>query len=111
MRTFKTEKDFQHWALGELKTLPHSWFYAPPTMARRGVPDILGCYMGRFVALELKLSHARRDPSREALQEYTIECIQNAGSPVAVARVTPENWQDVWKAIVAIPKGHGKSKH
>lgn len=47
----------------------------------RGVPDLLACVRGRFVALEVKDPHG--DPPT-ALQLYTIDQIRAAGGIAAV---------------------------
>ena len=44
---------------------------------RRGIPDIIGCYKGRFIGLELKVPN-RRDKVTE-LQEQVLEEISKAG--------------------------------
>ncbi len=45
-----------------------------------GIPDIIGCYKGRFVALEVK----RPGEQPRKLQEHTISLLRNAGAAVAV---------------------------
>ena len=44
---------------------------------RRGIPDIIGCYKGRFIGLELKVPD-RRDRVTE-LQRQVLEEISQAG--------------------------------
>ena len=44
---------------------------------RRGIPDIIGCYKGRFIGLELKVPD-RRDKVTE-LQKQVLEEISKAG--------------------------------
>ena len=44
---------------------------------RRGIPDIIGCYKGRFMGLELKVPD-RRDKVTE-LQKQVLEEISQAG--------------------------------
>lgn len=63
-------------------------------MAIRGLPDIIGCVNGLFVAMELKNSKSKKDKSREALQEYTCNKIVDSGG-IAYFRVTPDNFNDV----------------
>lgn len=54
---------------------------------RSGVPDLLICYKGRFIALEVKAEHGR--PSE--LQIYNIEKLKEAG---AIARIIyPKDWE------------------
>lgn len=54
---------------------------------RRGVPDLLVCYRGRFVAIECKA------PDRgvlSALQAYELDSLQRAGALTVVARSADE---------------------
>lgn len=44
---------------------------------RRGIPDIIGCYKGRFIGLELKVP-GRRDRVTE-LQKQVLEEVSKAG--------------------------------
>lgn len=46
-----------------------------------GVPDIIGCWKGRFVAVEAKMPG--NGPSQ--IQEYTISLLKKAGARVGVA--------------------------
>jgi len=43
----------------------------------RGLPDIIGVYQGRFVGLEVKVSHRKNRVTE--LQRYTLEQIRKAG--------------------------------
>lgn len=99
MGKFKTEASWQKWVLEELSTLRYSWFFAAPTKSLRGIPDIIGCVGGNFVALELKLDEARPDKSRETLQKYTLDLMQEAGAPLCVDRLTPSNWPEVERKL------------
>jgi hypothetical protein len=98
-REFKTEKAWSDWLLKELKTLPNSWFHRPVTKVCRGIPDILGCVSGYFVAFELKLDGVREDKSRETLQKHIISQIKEAGSPIAIDRLTPSTWPEVRRKL------------
>ena len=50
---------------------------------RAGIPDILLCYRGRFVAIELKAPNAKLEPSPE--QARCIKEIDDAGGKTLVA--------------------------
>ena len=58
------------------------WVYKPPAgpHGRRGVPDLLVCYRGRFAGLELKM------PGNEAtvLQQRELQQITSAGGLAVV---------------------------
>lgn len=99
-REFKTEQAWQKYVLTELKAIPKSYWFVPPTKSRRGIPDIIGCVNGRFVALELKLKKAKEDPSRESLQRHELKKIKEAGAPVAFERLNEDNWEEVKRTII-----------
>ncbi len=52
----------------------------------RGIPDIIGCYNGRFFALELKkdLKEASKSVGRIVLQQQAIKKITKAGGIGAI---------------------------
>lgn len=54
-----------------------------------GVPDLLICYKGQFVALELKSETGAVRP----LQEYKIKQINDAGGLAMIVR--PSDWPNV----------------
>lgn len=101
MREFKSEKAWSRWLYdNELRFVPNSWWFKPPTAALRGVPDFIGCVNGFFVALELKLDIAHLDPSRESLQKHVISKIKSARSPIAIDRCTPKTWDSVKRKLL-----------
>jgi hypothetical protein len=52
-----TEADVQRRILKSLNK--HGWFYNTNDRYRAGVPDILGCFAGRFVAVEVKINKSK----------------------------------------------------
>lgn len=54
--------------------------------SRVGVPDILVCYRGRYVAIEVKNAKGKTSP----LQDANIEMIRKAGGYAIVARSLEE---------------------
>lgn len=46
----------------------------------RGLPDIIGCYNGRFVAFEIK----RPGEKPRRIQEYTLRLLEEAGAVTGV---------------------------
>jgi hypothetical protein len=58
-----------------LNRLPRSWACKFPGVLRRGVPDMLVCYRGQFLALEIK----RPGQEPTALQRAVIGQIHGAG--------------------------------
>ena len=53
-------------------------------MGRAGVPDIIGCYKGRFIAIECKAGKGKTT----ALQDKELAAIFMAGGFIFVARET-----------------------
>lgn len=90
--------------LPRLKKLPRSWWFKPPTLSIRGIPDVIGCLDGRLIALECKRRGARADPSREKLQRYVCGKIRDAGG-IAFERVDEENIENVFEFLLGKPKG------
>lgn len=66
------------------------WFvkYFANRMTKSGVPDILACVNGRFVAIEVKASNGH--PSE--LQIWNRDKIREAGGIAII--VYPEQWED-----------------
>jgi len=60
------------------------YHFMPPGMGlgRSGIPDIIGCYNGRFVAIECKAGKGKAT----ALQERELIAICNAGGFTYIAR-------------------------
>jgi hypothetical protein len=93
----KPESIFQKRVLRDLKQLPHSWILKTQEKTRRGVPDILMCLAGRFIAIELKASEKA---TVSPLQAYEIALIDHAGGQSYIAY--PENWNFVLGEIKRI---------
>ena len=58
--------------------------FMPPGMGlgRSGIPDIIGCYQGHFIAIECKAGKGKTT----ALQERELQWIKDAGGFTFVAR-------------------------
>lgn len=54
--------------------------------SQAGLPDIIGCYEGRFYAFELKLPIEDGGRELTQLQEYTLERIRSAGGVASLIR-------------------------
>lgn len=67
-----------------LQTLPECFFWKEHggQYGTAGIPDIIVCYKGRFIAFEAKVSKNKETK----LQEITIKKIQSAGGIAAVVR-------------------------
>lgn len=82
-----------------LKTVPDCWFvkYHASAFTPVGVPDILICYRGRFLAVEVK-SEGRY---ATAPQKWTIARIIETGGQAIIARSV----QDVRELIEGVNDG------
>jgi hypothetical protein len=69
---------------------PGCWGFKVQGQAMRGIPDLIYCIRGLFVAFEIKDPKAKSDPNREKLQEYTCELIKDARG-FSFPRVNSEN--------------------
>lgn len=89
------ETIFKEQVQEDLKTLKNCWFVKVQQMVIRGIPDILACVNGVFVALELKKdSKARPDK----LQEYNIGKIRRTGKGIALV-IHPKNWHKEFEKL------------
>ena len=54
---FTKESDFQKWAQGVLDKIGVKWYHIPAKnkYVKKGIPDLLCWYRGRFWAMELKV--------------------------------------------------------
>lgn len=71
------EKQFENKIKGLLKE-SGAWFikyWAGSKFTKEGIPDILACVNGRFVAIEVKAPNGRASE----LQKYNVKKINNAG--------------------------------
>ena len=84
----QAETRFKEKVIKELKKIPLTWFVKIQMVATRGIPDLLICCNGVFVAWELKVKDNKADP----LQAHVIEKIREASGLAYV--VTPENLED-----------------
>ena len=75
-----SEAALQARILKHLNDLPRCWAVKYPGVLRRGVPDVLVCYRGRFAALEIK----RPGQSPIKLQRAVMKQIQDAGGTAEV---------------------------
>lgn len=91
------ETKFQIKVLKALRALPHSWWCKISQKSISGTPDILGCYHGVFIGLELK-KDSKSHPS--PLQIFELDRISKAKGRSYLAH--PENWENVLEDIKEI---------
>jgi len=70
------------------------WTVKTITTNKNGTPDIVACYQGRFVAIEVKAPGKLRTVSK--LQQYQIDRINEAGG-LAFAADSLETVKDIIK--------------
>jgi hypothetical protein len=93
-QTTPIEAAFQKRVLKFLKDLPNTYYFKKEAASIRGIPDIIACIGGVFVALELKRSSKCRATE---LQQYNIMMIGAANGFACVCY--PENWDDVKRVL------------
>lgn len=93
----KLEKTFQMRVNRDLKKLKNTWFYKASDRVKNGIPDIIACVSGHFVALELKRGEGFK---ATPLQEYTLEQIRKADGKACVCY--PENWDAIFEVLLVL---------
>ena len=92
----KPETLFKERIFPILKKIPRSWWIKTQQMATIGIPDILGCVNGRFVAIELKRSKQQASKA-PALQQHVIRLVAQSGGYAAF--MYPENFDEILAEI------------
>lgn len=69
-----------------LYRLPQCWHYKVHDAGTAGLPDIIGCYKGRFFGLEIKQRYGRV----RKIQRYMLDKISNTGGMAKVVRSVKE---------------------
>jgi hypothetical protein len=90
----KPETLFKEKVLEDLKKVPRCWFFKVEAGAVRGIPDVIICVDGLFVALELKVPPNTCEP----LQEYNIYKIRKANGQAW--ECTPALWPEIYQIIL-----------
>lgn len=77
------------------------WFYKSSDKFTSGIPDIIICYHGRFVGIEIKTEKGKLT----RLQAHTIERIKNAGGLAYVCRSADEVRDNLFYILDKVQKG------
>lgn len=95
-----TEKEFQRKVIKYLNSLPDTWFFKVwgGGFQRSGIPDLIVCINGVFIAIELKGDGGKST----ALQEMNIRKI-NAASGIGVI-LYPEKFKDFKRLVKEVRK-------
>lgn len=94
------EHKFQHQVKKRLSEIDGLWHFTKEALALRGLPDIIGCYKGKFFAWELKRSkqEAAKNTGRIVLQRYLLTLITQAGG---IGRVVyPDNLEECLQELL-----------
>lgn len=101
----KPETLLKQRVLADLRALPNTYAVKIQQVAIRGIPDILACINGLFVALELK----RSDTEELALlQVHELHKIKAAGGCGYV--VTPSVWPALLEDLTLAAKGDKRAR-
>ena len=87
------ETRFKRRVLLDLAQIPTVWVLKTQERARRGVPDLLICWRGRFIAIELKVDGEKPD----ALQFAVLERIGKAGG--VATWTSPSTWANDFETL------------
>lgn len=81
------------------------YFFSPfgAGMGRAGIPDIIACYAGNFIAIECKAGKGRTT----ALQERELDTIRSCGGIALVVSDTPGSLAVLEQLLKDIDDTHG----
>lgn len=79
----------------ELEAIPYSWWVKVSLPSLLGIPDMLGCVRGKFVAIELKKSEKEKPTE---MQLYHLKTIADCGGYACVAypQAADKILKDLW---------------
>lgn len=104
---FRKESAFKDLVRSKLKQVKDLYFFIKEAAAIRGIPDVIICYKGRFIAWELKKSkyevHYKtkggiKATGRVALQLHIIQKIREAGGEADF--IYPENLEEKLREVL-----------
>lgn len=81
-----TERQITDKIIKELKKRPFLWYYKSSDRFTSGIPDLIICYAGKFIALEVKKPKETATP----LQEHILDKIREAGGRACVVTSVAE---------------------
>lgn len=88
-----SETQFKKKVMKDLETLPNCWFYKSQEVGRKGIPDIIMCLNGIFVAIELKRDGKMPDP----IQKIVMSHISDARG--YAFWTTPTLWENLFPVL------------
>lgn len=90
----KEETRFKERILPQLRLIENSYWIKIQLLSLVGIPDIIGCVSGHFVAIELKRNEKEK---LTKIQEYVLFKIEEAGG--SVYRAHPGNYAAIIEDI------------
>ncbi len=96
------ESSFKKKVISVLKEIDGLYYFVKEAAAIRGIPDIIICYKGKFIAWELKRSQAVANSKRDGheLQKYVIKKINLSGGMARI--VYPENFKECLEELKSL---------
>ena len=102
------EKSFQRKIVNKLKTIPGLYYFVKEAKALVGIPDIIICYKGRFIAWEVKRAKSEiylqngefKKEGRHQRQYYEIKKIIEAEGYGTF--IYPENEKECFNDLLSI---------
>ena len=95
----KEETLFKERITPKLKSLTNVWYFKSSERSIRGIPDIIMCLNGQFIAMELKKSASA---TTSKLQDYNLLRIRQCGGRAFL--VYPENFDRIFIQLEQISK-------
>lgn len=94
------EKEFENQIKKFLNSLPKCWFYKnwSGPYSKSGIPDIIACVNGHFVALEVKAKNGRASE----LQKRNIRLIEQCGGYSRI--VYPKDFEKLKEELLELCK-------
>jgi Holliday junction resolvase len=93
------EKTVQKKLLKKLRELPQTYAFTKEAKSIRGIPDVIACVNGKFIAIEVKRSEkeASKNTDRIVLQKHNINKINKCGGYGFICY--PENMEEILQFI------------
>lgn len=89
------ETKFKRKVLKTLRAIPGLWCVKTEQRTIAGIPDIIGCYQGRFFAFELKVPPNKVKTG--SLQEHVLSHIERSGG--LALEVTPSSFDEALELL------------
>lgn len=98
------ETKFKNVVLRFLNTLDNTWYFKTNEVGRRGIPDIIACINGLFVAIENKTDTGIASP----IQLVTLKKIKDRGRGISLVN-SPDRWNELRCFLLLLSKDKGEA--